>query len=394
MQTTKNIKRTVYEILEVSAPGNRYRSFDLFMMALITANVIAIVMETETALHEAYHPYFAAFDAISVIIFTIEYVLRVWSCTVNEAGGYGHPVRGRIRYMLTPIAIIDFLAFAPFYLSAFVLIDLRILRLFRLLRLLKLTRYSPALSIIWAVTVAQRRALSAWLLIMSIAMLFSASLLYLLEHQVQPDKFGSIPDAMWWAITTLSTTGYGDVVPITPLGRMFGALTMLMGICMVALPTGVIATGFADEVKKHDFIVNWQMVSSVPLFARLDAAQIADIVSLLTPLVVPPRHAIIRIGEDPDSMYFIVSGRVEIETRPRPLYMGPGEFFGEIGLLRKRKRMAAVVSLTQCQLLELKSSDLWKLLEQHPALRENIEAIADARQAEQEAREPPIKPEL
>jgi len=383
-----NLKRKIHDILELSNPGDRLGLiFDIFMVCLIIANVIAIVLESEEDLHQAYGNFFYAFDAFSVTIFTIEYLLRVWSCTVDKVSGYGHPIFGRLKYMRTPIAIIDLLAFAPFYIHALYAIDLRILRIFRLLRLLKLTRYSPALNIIWAVMVAQRRALTAWLLIMAMAMIFSSSIVYLLEHQAQPDHFGSIPKAMWWAITTLSTTGYGDVVPITPWGRFFGAITMLMGICMLALPTGVIATGFSDEIKKHDFVVNWRLVSAVPLFSRLDASQIADIVSLLTPLVVPPDHAIVRVGEEADTMYFIVSGQVEIETYPKPIFLKSGEFFGEIGLLEKRKRTAAVISLTRCHLLELKAAAFWELAYQHPSLRENIEVVAKARMAELESGE-------
>ena len=180
------------------------------------------------------------------------------------------------------MAMIDLLAFLPFYL-AFFGIDLRMLRAIRLLRLLKLSRYSPALSVIGAVVKAQHKALTAALLVMLIALLFSSSILFILEQDVQPDKFASIPDAMWWSLATLTTVGYGDVTPVTPLGRFFGAITMVIGVGMFALPTGVIATGFADEIRKRDFVVNWKLVSNVPLFQPLDAAQVAEIVSVLTP---------------------------------------------------------------------------------------------------------------
>ncbi|MEK9679967.1 MAG: ion transporter, partial [Rhodospirillaceae bacterium] len=143
---------------------------------------------------------------------------------------------------------------------------------FRLVRLLKLTRYSPALTNIGAVIVAQRKALVAALLIIVCALLFSATILFAVEHEAQPDKFSSIPAAMWWTLATLSTVGYGDVLPITVWGRIFGSMTMILGIGMLALPTGVIATGFANEIRKRDFVVNWKLVSSVPLFTELDAA--------------------------------------------------------------------------------------------------------------------------
>lgn len=380
---SNRLKKEIYKVLELSVPGYRIGyAFDTFMICLIIANVVAIVLETVPSLEQAYSGFFFGFESVSVAVFTVEYILRVWSCTENKAGGYGHPVRGRIRYMLSPLAIIDFLAFAPFYISAYFAVDLRILRIFRLLRLLKLTRYSPALAIIWAVLVSQRRALVAALLIMVTLLIFSSSIVYVCENGAQPDTFGSIPQALWWAIATLTTVGYGDVTPITPWGRVFGAMTMILGVGMLALPTGVIATGFANEIKKHDFVVNWRLISTVPLFSKLDAAQIAEIVSLLAPLIVPPSHVIVRVGEDADSMYFIVSGRVEIQLYPQAVILGPGDFFGEIGLLQKRKRVTTVVSLSECHLLELRSGDFWHLVEQHHALQENIEAVADARLAE------------
>lgn len=382
---TDGLKKRVHEILDLSVGGDQLSlAFDIFMICLIVANVIAIVMESEPSLHFVYHRFFWDFEIISVAIFTVEYILRVWSCTADVAHGYEHPFYGRIKYMISPLAVIDFLAFAPFYISTFVLIDLRILRIFRLLRLLKLTRYSPALNILWAVVVTQRRALTAALLVMGTALMFSSSIVYVCEHKAQPDAFGSIPKAMWWSIATLTTVGYGDTTPVTVMGRIFGALTMVLGIGMLALPTGVIATGFATEIKKHDFVVNWRLVSKVPLFSNLNAEQIAEIVVLLKPLVLPPRHAIIRMGESAESMYFIVTGRVEIEAQPDPLILKEGDFFGEIGLLKKRARTAAVVTLTHCQLLELSADDFWRLVNKHPSLQENIEAVADKRLMELE----------
>ena len=379
------LQHRTHEIVELSVPGDRASFiFDVFMICLIVANVVAIVLETEPSLHGHYHKFFFDFEGFSVTIFTIEYLLRVWSCTADAASGYEHPFFGRIKFMLSPMAIIDFLAFAPFYVSAFVIVDLRILRIFRLLRLLKLTRYSPALTIIWAVIVTQRRALTAALLLMGTALMFSSSIVYVFEHNVQPDKFGSIPETMWWSIATLTTVGYGDATPITPMGRIFGAITMIMGIGMLALPTGVIATGFANEIKKHDFIVSWRLVSKVPLFSQLDAGAIAEIATLLKPLVVPPNHAIIRVGESANSMYFIITGRVEIETSPNTVYLKEGDYFGEIGLLKKIRRTAAVVALTHCQLLELKSDEFWHLVAKLPDLRKIIESVADTRIAELE----------
>ncbi|NQV57204.1 MAG: ion transporter [Rhodospirillales bacterium] len=375
-----HLKRATHIFLETSAPGDKAGiAFDYFMILLIIANVFAIILETVEHIFDAAPEFFFWFEIFSVAVFTIEYLLRVWAVTEDPKHGYGHPVWGRLRFMISPMAVVDLLAFLPFYLSAFLGLDLRMLRVIRLLRLLKLSRYSPALSVIGAVVVAQQRALMAALLVMLIALLFSSSILFALEREVQPDKFSSIPDAMWWAVATLTTVGYGDVTPITPLGRFVGGITMILGIGMFALPTGVIATGFADEIRKRDFVVNWKLVSGVPLFQTLDATQIAEIVSLLTPLIVPPNHAVVRVGEEADSMFFIISGRMEVELPPKPFVLEGGEFFGEMGVMAGGKRSASVVSLTECSLLELKAEDFKGLLQAHPSINESLSKVMEAR---------------
>jgi len=366
--------------MELARPEDRVSYwFDIFMIVLILANVLAIVLDTVESIHAVMGDFFDWFELISVIIFTVEYILRVWSCVDEPGGGYRGAVTGRLKYMLTPMALIDLIAFLPFYLGTFFGVDLRFLRIFRLFRLLKLTRYSPALTIIWAVMVSQRRALTAAFLVMLTALLFSSTILFELEHQVQPDKFSSIPASMWWAIATLTTVGYGDVTPITDWGRFFGAITMILGIIMFALPTGVIATGFATEIRKRDFVVNWKLVSSVPLFKDLDAAQIAEIVYALTPLVVPANYAVVKVGEEADSMFFIVSGKMEVELPPEPFVVSEGEFFGEISILENRKRVATIVSLTECQLLELKAEDFKKLLTDHASIRDALDQVLETR---------------
>ncbi|MDA0239811.1 MAG: cyclic nucleotide-gated ion channel [Proteobacteria bacterium] len=376
----RSLRHRTHTFLESSVPGDHYGYvFDYFMIALIVVNVAAVILESVHSIGTAFHQEFFILEVVSVGIFTVEYLARVWSATANVIGGYGHPVWGRIKYMLTPLAIIDLLAFLPIYLSAFFGADWRILRLVRLIRLLKLTRYSPALAILAAVARDQSRALTAAALLLVIALLFSSTVVYLIEREGQPEVFSSIPAAMWWAMATLTTVGYGDVAPLTPLGRIFGALTMIMGIGMLAIPTGVIATGFANEIRKRDFVVNWRLVSKVPLFSELDAAQIADIVGILTPIVVPTNHAIVRVGEESESMFFIVSGRVEMDTRPEPRFLENGEYFGEVGILENRRRFASAIALTECQLLELKADDFHRLLAANPSIKESVEEVVAVR---------------
>ena len=291
------------------------------------------VLDTVQSIHAVIGDFFDWFELVSVIILTGEYMLRVWSCVEELGDTYGGHVKGRIRYMRTPLAIIDLVAFLPFYFWTLFVVDLRFLRVIQLFRLLKLTRYSPALIILWPVILTQRRAVTTAFIVMLTALLFLSTILFELEHVAQPEKFSSIPASMWWAVATLTTVGYGDATPVADWRRCFGAVTMIPGIGMLALPTGVIVNGLADEIRKRDFVVNGKLVSGVLLFKDLDAAQIAEIVSTLTPLAVPANYAVVRVGEEADSMFFIVSGKMGVEMLPKPFGVSEGEFVGEISIL-------------------------------------------------------------
>ena len=184
---------------------------------------------------------------------------------------------------------------------------LRVLRLFRLFRLLKLLRYSPALLTLKRVVAREYRALLGALLLMMMLMLFSAAIIYFLEREAQPDKFGSIPAAAWWALATLTTIGYGDIVPITPWGKVFGGIVMLFGLGMFALPIAILATGFSQESARHEFVVTWSMVARVPLFSTLDAAEVAEVTKLLYTRLFQPGATIVHAGDPGGAMYFIGS---------------------------------------------------------------------------------------
>jgi voltage-gated potassium channel len=214
---------------------------------------------------------------------------------------------------------------------------------------------------------------------MIMALLFSSSVMYICENKVQPEKFSSIPAAMWWGMATLTTVGYGDVSPITPIGQLFGIITMVIGIGMFALPAGIIATGFSNEMDRMNFTVNWKLVSKVPLFKQLDAPHIADIVSLLTPKIIPANYAILKFGEKAQSMYFIVSGQLEVHLSDGSVILESGDFFGEMAILNDTVRNANVFSKTECKLLELKSEQLKYLMNMHPELNSKIEYIINAR---------------
>ena len=336
-------------------------------------NVLAVIFESVDEVGLRYAAYFEVFEVFSVIVFSAEYALRIWSCTENPQGTHRGAVADRLRYVLSPMAIIDFLAIAPFYLSMLFAIDLRFLRVFRLLRLLKLTRYSPAIEMLGRVLHNERRALFSALLIMLVLLVFASSLMHLIEHEAQPDAFGSIPAAMWWAVVTLTTVGYGDAAPITPLGQLLGGFVTILGVGTFALPAGILASGFAQEVKRREFIVSWEVVARVPLFGSLTAVQIAEIAKLLRPRITIPGEVVARKGDMGDAMYFIASGRVEVRIEPEPIELKGGDFFGEISLVKQAPRTADVIASTSCQLLALRAQDFYDLIEQNPAIHETVQ---------------------
>ncbi|MGB5450465.1 MAG: ion transporter [Sedimenticolaceae bacterium] len=228
------------------------RGFGIFLVTLIVINVIAVVLESVSVLRLRFAGIFSAVEAVSLVVFSVEYVLRVWSIVDNRRHmEYRRPLLGRLRFMRTPMAIVDLLAVAPFWLSMFIPLDLRFLRIMRLLRVLKLTRYSAATNLLFKVLRDEARVIGAAMFILFVMLVVTASATYMAESAVQPVAFGNIPQAMWWAIVTVTTVGYGDVVPITPLGKMFGAILSFIGVGFVALPAGILASGFSNALHRR-----------------------------------------------------------------------------------------------------------------------------------------------
>lgn len=247
------IKRRFYEILEVASPGDKpSRIFDIFIITLIFLNVVAIILETMEKLSLQFSSFFRIFEIFSVIIFTLEYVSRIWSSTENPK--YIKPIIGRVRFIFTPLLLVDLFAVLPFYLPMLIPFDLRFLRairLIRLFRLFKMGRYSESMKLFGKVLKAKKEELFIAVFAVFILLIISSSLLYYVEHDAQPEAFSSIPAAMWWGVATLTTVGYGDVYPITSLGKFLGAIISLLGIGLFALPTGILSAGFVEEIRKR-----------------------------------------------------------------------------------------------------------------------------------------------
>lgn len=249
----QTLKSRVYNIIssESNDAGLLNRIFSLFLMLLIIFNVIAIILESVGPINSANESFFYNFELFSIVIFSIEYILRLWVCT--EDPRYASSVRGRLKYARSSMAIIDLFAILPFYLPFLIVMDLRflrILRIFRIFRLFKLARYSDSLALIKRAFIKNYEILLSAFIILIVLLIMSSTLMYYVEHEAQPGAFDSIPSTMWWAIATLTTVGYGDIYPITPMGKFLGSFIAILGIAMFAIPTGVFASSFLEEAEK------------------------------------------------------------------------------------------------------------------------------------------------
>ncbi len=248
------LRQRVYNTLEFSAIGRRGLSLyiNIALVSIIFINSVAIIMHTvpEIRHHRIYESIFTDFEIFSVIIFTIEYFLRIWSCVENPR--YENGWKGRSRYIFSFWAIVDFLGIFPFY---FTLLTsdfgiIRILRVFRLFRLFRVTRYSHALKMIRGVLLETKEELLICFSFIIFTLLISSSVMYYLEHNVQPERFKSIPATLWWGVITMTTTGYGDMYPVTAAGKFFGGVVLILGIALFALPTAIMASGFMEQIRR------------------------------------------------------------------------------------------------------------------------------------------------
>ena len=377
--TSAPIRRRVFELLELgSLAGRQAAIFEAFMVLLIVSNVVVVAMETVPSLWAQYETSFVIFEAISVAFFTVEYFARLW-VSVERQNGETIGYKQRLKYMLSPLALIDLFAILPFYLTPFVAADLRVLRVFRLLRLFKLVRYSPALSTVGRVIFAERRALAAALVVMAGLEITAATLMYIVEHNVQPEAFGSIPQALWWAVATLTTVGYGDVVPITALGKFIGGAVMIFGLAFYALPIGIIASGFSDELHRREFLVPIGMVEAFPPFQGLQTEAQKELVSRIRSLVVSPGTILAQRKETSNGLYFIISGEISIFHSHKILPLKAPDFFGEIGMIYDCESEPAAVAAKPTKLMWLESQDLQLMLSFYPTFADSLRIYGEQR---------------
>ena len=248
------MKRRVFEVLNAVQPGDRVaQTIDVLLTLLIILNVLVLILSTMDDIFRTAPRAFRLFEIASVIVFTMEYAARVWSCTTDPR--YSGPLRGRLRFMASPLMAIDAAAIMPFYILMFIgtgALDLRALRILRLVaRVARLTRYSSGIRSLTAAVGGRSQELLTTVGLMLV--LLASSLMYFAENDAQPDKFSSIPDAMWWSIVTLTTVGYGDVVPVTNIGRVIVGVVAVMGIALFAVPAGILTSSFLEQLEQRRF---------------------------------------------------------------------------------------------------------------------------------------------
>tara|TARA_B100001121_G_scaffold214464_1_gene188138 strand:- start:2475 stop:3374 length:900 start_codon:yes stop_codon:yes gene_type:complete len=246
----KSLRKRIWEILEKGNSNDKVSFYtDIFLITLIIFNIVAVLLETVDSIYSRYALEFLIFERFSTVVFLIEYILRIWVCVEEKIKN--NKLITRLKYASTWPAIIDLLAVLSGLLPMIFEVDLRILRALRMLRLLKFSRYFKVMNLLLGVLKEEKQSFLAAMFLLTIAMLIASTGIYLFEKDAQPDKFSSIPEAMWWAIATLTTIGYGDVTPVTGMGKFFGAIIAIIGIGVVALPSGILASGFTDQLKRR-----------------------------------------------------------------------------------------------------------------------------------------------
>ena len=369
----ETFRQATYAVLEEGQiESTASRIVEGLLVTLIIANVAAVALETVPYIKSHYEAFFRAFEVFSIAAYTIEYTARVWSSVEDPRIAARGPMKGRFAFALRPLMIVDFLAFAPSYLTLVLPIDLRVLRIFRLLRLVKLARYSQALPALLAVLYAQRSALFASFVLTLCVMCFSADLMHIAEGGVQPHVFGTMPEAMYWAITTLTTVGYGDKVPITPIGKLIAGVTEVTGLLLFALPIGILANGFVSDLYRRQFAITWSMIKRQPLLVGMDVQAVSEVFDTLSAKLIREHTQIAVVGHTANMLYLIASGRASLEGKAESYQLEPGDVFGQESLEVGATFQSTVTARSEMRLLVLAGDDLRRLARKYPLLHRRL----------------------
>lgn len=367
----KSIRRRAYELLERDASHDAAaRWLHRALLLIIVVNVGCCIVDTIPSVHDSYDAIFDNIEIVSLVVFGVEYLIRLWVSPENPLFQREDDNKARFAWACSSAGVVDLIAVAPFLISLAVDIDLRVIVLLRLLRFFKIARYSPGFRSLSAAVRAERHALGACLVILISVILISSGLIYTVESAAQPDKFGSIPEAMWWAAATVTTVGYGDVVPVTMIGRVIGVFTMISGLLMLALPAGIIATSFASIISRHNFVVTAAMVARMPLFQGLDAGAIIDLLPLIGTRSYNTAAYILHRTDPAQALYVVAEGRVVIERGRDGHVLGPGQAFGSATRAQFDVRAVSAVKL-----LVIESYDVRVISRLYPHIGERIATL-------------------
>jgi voltage-gated potassium channel len=339
----------------------------------VAIGFVMMLVLTVAPAYEAAHHWVDATLWACLGFFVFEWLVRLRHAFMSQRG-WGYALSGR--------GLVDAVAALAIPLAFVLGADPKTAWLLCALWMLKVVPGVPGLRQLRRVLVLESGPLLSVLVIFLMVLFLASVAEYYLEHDVQPGTFGSVPAALWWAVVTLTTVGYGDTVPVTVLGRLVAAVVMICGLGVFGLWTGILATGFAAETRRDNFLKTWESVSKVPFFAALGPAAIADVTHMLRTMDLPARTMIIRKGQAGDCMYFIASGEVEVDLPGKKVRLGEGAFFGEMALLGNNLRSANIATTRVSRLLALDLVDFRLLMARHPDLAETIDAEAHRRALE------------
>jgi voltage-gated potassium channel len=385
MDGAQTLRARIYTALRYTDPspaGRRWRAIHLTV--LVVGLLAVILLSIDELPGPTKHGLRLTIWWIT-IIFVAEYVVRLWVAPEGTRFDHLSPVMARVRWATSPQGLVGLLAIMPAVMLAggYGITGADTASVFCILWVLKLGLHAPAFGTLSRVVSNERAPLASVLIIFGIILMIAATGAHMLERVRQPEAFGSLPAAMWWAVVTLTTTGYGDVVPLTVGGRMIGAMLMISGIAVLALMTGVLATGFAQEERRREYLRVWEQVARVPIFAALGVVTLSEIVGKLRTRYYPGRITVVRRGDSGDSMFFISSGEVEVRLpQGGSVRLGDGAFFGEMALLERQPRTASVATTKPTTLLVLYASDFYEIASHIPALAEAVEVEARRRREE------------
>ncbi len=323
---------------------------------LVVGGVAAVLVGTLPGLIALYDRLLTVACIAVALVFALLYALRL------------HAATDRTRFARSLNAIVDLLAAAPVPLALVVGMPGANARLFGIFWALKLIRLNPAFALLWRVLRQERQPLMSVTMAFFVVVLFASTIAFVVERGAQPEAFGSVPAALWWAVTTITTTGYGDKIPASFVGRLLGGGVMVAGIGLFALWAGILASGFAAELRRQAFLESWDLVVRLPLFRNLGAPALSEVARLLQVQNFPAGTAVVRQGQPGDSMFFIAEGEVEVHAGAARIHLKPGQFFGEAALITGEPRNATVVAVAPTRVLRLDVIEFRELAARQPEL--------------------------